>query len=133
MHDRANLVISQMVYLDKKGKETNKISTGTKLEVNRVLTDEKQSTHRTDAGLAWVGNGTSTTSAYLANMELQGKRKTVALLNSCRETYKKIPEEQLALLRYVPLDFVTIHIRIFSDESLQNLPEKFRKSDSSSR
>lgn len=57
-------------------------------------------------------------------MDIQGKKKTVELLTGCHEANANIPEEQLESLRYVPPDFDNIHIRVFSDASFQNLPDR---------
>lgn len=57
-------------------------------------------------------------------MALNGKKKTSALLQSCKEAYEKVTTENLALLRYIPLDFSTIHMLVFSDGSFQILPYK---------
>lgn len=56
-------------------------------------------------------------------MAVQGKLKTVALLNSCHEAYEKVPIETLALLCCAPLDFASIRIRVFSSRSFQSFPE----------
>lgn len=57
-------------------------------------------------------------------MALQGKKKIFAVLQDFKSAYAQVPEEQLASFRYVPLDFATIHIRVYSDGSFQNLPDK---------
>ena len=57
-------------------------------------------------------------------MALQGKVKTVSVLQSCHENYEVIPANNLEFLRYVPLEFDTIHIRVYYDGSFQNLPDK---------
>lgn len=120
-----HIILPQMTHIDTKGKSEHPDSATTKPDLHRELNDEEISAHRSIAGrLAWIGTGTSPTSAFLASMALQGKKKTVALLNSCREAYAAVPNQQLASLRYVPLDFATIHNLVYSDGSFQNLPDK---------
>lgn len=76
MDDGDNLFLSKMADMDTKGKETNKIIGGTKLDLNRVLAQEEKSEHRTAAGrLAWVFTGNYSTSDCIASMELQEKQK----------------------------------------------------------
>lgn len=123
--DGNDIALSQMAYLDTKGKDTTGSLHATKLDLTRQLNDEELTQHRTAAGrLAWVGTGTSPTTACIASIALQGKQKTIALLKGCLEAYANLQAESLAFLRYVPLEFATIHIRVFSDSSFQNLPDK---------
>lgn len=74
--------------------------------------------------MAWICTGTSPTSAFIASTALQGKPKTVNLLQICPHEYKNVTIEKLASLRYVPLDFDTIHVKVYTEGSLQNLPDK---------
>lgn len=57
-------------------------------------------------------------------MALKGKLKTVASLNMCRQAYAQIQLNQMSSLCYVPLDFYTVHIRVYSNGFFQNLPAK---------
>lgn len=57
-------------------------------------------------------------------MEPQGMQETTTLLNFCRQAYSQIQLHQLALLRNASLEFDTIHIRVYSNVSFLNLPEK---------
>lgn len=105
--------------------DTNDPINVTKLDLPRELPDEEMTQNLRAAGsLAWVSTGTSPTSACLAIMTLKGKKKTLLLLQGCREAYAKIPASNLASLRYVPLDFDTINIPVISAGSFQNLPDK---------
>lgn len=56
-------------------------------------------------------------------MALQGKNKTVALMQSCRDAYARVPIDRLAKLRYVPLNFSTVHIHVFFDAPFPNLTD----------
>ena len=70
----SEIFLSQMFYLDTKGKDTHGSINAIKLSITRELTDEEQTQQRRAAGrLAWVGTGTSATSVCLASMALQGK------------------------------------------------------------
>lgn len=123
--DGADTVLSQMAYLHMKGRDNAAFDPVTKVDLHRTFTEDEIRQHRTaSVRLSWVGTSTSPTFACLASMALQGAKKTVALLCSCHEAYVLISHGNLASLRYVPLNFDTIHIRLFSDGSFQNLPDK---------
>lgn len=127
LKEGSNLVMSQMAYIDTKNKDSDNVSakTVTKPDLHRKLNDGEVTQHRTATGrLAWVATGTSPTYACLDSTALQGKKKTVSLLQSCRKAYNQLAVDNLASLRFVPLDFESIHIRVFSDSSFQNLPDK---------
>lgn len=124
------MILSQLAYLYTKGNNVDsKLEKRiTKLDPYRELDDDKNNQQRTAAGyLAWVATGTSPRSVCLANMALQGKTKTIALLCACQNAYAKLSGENLSSHRYVPLAFESIHMRVFSDGSFQNLPENHLK------
>lgn len=114
-----------MAYVNTKGKDAVIGKHSPKFDLHRALTDDKQTQHRTAARrLELIGTTTSPTSACLANMALHGKTKRVALFNRCSEAYAKIPSDNLSSLSYVPLNFDSIHLGMFSDGSFQNIPDK---------
>lgn len=120
-----DIVLYQMTYIHTNGKSTAQLSNISKLDNKRDLIDSEITKHRTVAGrLAWIGTGSSPTSSRLASMALQEAKETVTLLNSCQDAYVKVDREKLARLHYVPLDFKTVQIRVFSDGSFQNLSNK---------
>lgn len=74
--------------------------------------------------LSWIATGTSPTSSCIARMTLPEKLKTLPLPHSFQHEYINVLDEKLASLRYVPLDFPSINIRVVSYSSFQNLPDK---------
>lgn len=104
-----------MAYLDTKGKYTSNNDPNTKPEIHREISDKELTEYSTAAGrLAWIGTGTSHTSACIVSMALQGKKKTVSLLQSFQDEYKNVAIEKIASPRYVTLDFDTIHVCVSS-------------------
>lgn len=123
--DDNDIAVLQMAYLVTKGKDTAESIHATKLYLTGELNKKEHTQHSTAAGrLACVGTGTSLTSACLASVVLQRKQKTPALLKCHRDAHANIQTGTLPVLRYVPLEFATIHICVFSDTSFQNLPDK---------
>lgn len=127
LHEGQYIVLSQMAYLSTKGKaKENKTepSTSTKIDLLRELIDAETTNHRTAAGLlAWIATGTSLSSFCLSIMSMKGKKRTVSLLQRCKEAYEKVATEHQALHSYVQLDFDTMQIRVSSNGSFQNLPD----------
>lgn len=120
-----NVALSQLAYLGKKGKAHQNDTYATNLDLRLELTDDDASKHGTFAGsLPWTETETSFELACIASMDLWGKKKTVAFLNSCLEARAKFFRERLALLCKFPLDFTSIHIRVFFYGSFQNLTDK---------
>lgn len=104
-----------MAYLKTECKDTNHPAPTIKIGLHcELIDDEKSQQHPAAERLACDETEASPMSASLASMALQGKQKTVELLKSCGETYVKVPKDELVSLRYVPLDFATIHIHMFS-------------------
>lgn len=125
IQESSDIVSSQMGYLETKGNSITPKKPTAKLDHHRELLHEKLTKQCTaDGRLAWLGTGTSPTSSCIANMALQGTTKTVALLQSCCAAYQNVAIDKLASLGYAPLEFDTIHIRVFTDGSLENLPDK---------
>lgn len=76
IQDNENIVLRQMEYLNTKGKTTIKSTRITKPELNRDLTDDEITAHRTATGrLAWITTGTFPTSACIASIVIQGEKR----------------------------------------------------------
>lgn len=120
-----NITISQQDYITTKGKITDLPPAPAKSEMSRPMTEEELKLHRKNAGkLAWIATATSPTSAFSASIALQGTQKPFPLLHRTAEALQHASDQELTTLTYKPLDFATIHIRVFSDGSYQNLPDK---------
>ncbi|KAI0565265.1 integrase core domain protein [Gracilaria domingensis] len=120
------ITISQKAYAEKIDLQENKL---TKVELERSMTDDEVSQLRSDAGkLAWLATGSSPISAFQASVALHRHEIKVApklhVLFDTRNHLETIRNENLAQLRYVVLDPDTVHIRVYSDGSFQNLRQK---------
>lgn len=72
----SDIAFSQLTYLDTTGKANRNDTPSTKLDLHRELTDEEASEHCIAAGrLARIGTGTSSKSACIPGLGLQGKEK----------------------------------------------------------
>jgi len=119
---------SQLGYLDKID-TSSELNNATKPEFQRSMTGSEISSLRSDAGkLAWIATGTSPLSAYHASVALQRNRDQkippLQFLADTRKALMSIKERRLSVLTYTPLDSATIHIRVYSDGSFQNLATK---------
>lgn len=74
--------------------------------------------------LAWVSTGTSPISSFQSRISLQGNERQVLRLQLSTEKFKYARNELLERIKYVPLDFGTIHFIVYSDGSFQNFYRK---------
>ena len=122
--DGANVVLSQEAYVTTLD-PCHDSGNPSKNELNRPMTDEELSKHRQVAGkLAWIATGTSPLSAFSASSALQGKERPLKLLHETQLRLNQAKELNLARLTSIPLDLETASIRVYSDGSYQNLPDK---------
>lgn len=121
-HDGSVIRLSQQSYLDKLPTIPLHISSS---DPSRPMTDAELTAHRTIAGrLAWIATASSPSSAFTVSVSLQGTVKQVSLLSLASEALQHAKDKSLASLSNVPLDFGSIHIRIYADGAYQNLKDK---------
>ena len=122
------ICISQAEY-SKKINVSSSLDSATKPELSRDMTQEEISQLRSDAGkLAWLAVGTSPLSSFQASVALQrDKGKRTPILRTLLDTRRALLDSQNSNnteIQYVSLHEDSIHIRVYSDGSFQNLPTK---------
>lgn len=129
MHASITRILSYYKWLTlKPKKEEYDLMSATKLDLYLELNENEPSLHLTVAGSpAWFSTGILPTSACISSIALQGRRKRFSLLNSCRHAYAQIQLHELSALRNVLLDYRTVDICVFSNDSSQNLSDKISK------
>jgi len=128
LRDGGNLVLSQTGYSEKI-EISDGLSEATKPELARPMNEDEISKLLSDAGkFAWIAVGTSPLSAFQASVALQrNKHQRIPSLFVVRDTrcvLRMAKDDALAMITYVPLDYETIHIRVYSDGAFQTLSTK---------
>lgn len=113
------MCISQQYYI------TNNQFTSVVLVKNRNMTCIGLQQHRQVQGLLmWIATGTSTSFACAGSISLQTALKHIYVL-SVNQNCLRVPKEtNLPTMSYIPLQYTSTNIRLYSDVSYQNLKHK---------
>lgn len=87
-------------------------------DLSHPTTRDELSSHRTVSGRpSWIATAPSPSSTFSASVSLQGNVKPIFLI-------EKEKDHKLLSISYVPFDFSSLHIRIYTDAAFQNLKDK---------